>query len=83
MTIVSVYKKSEKFLLIRYCPPERVLPMRVSDSSIGSEAGQFHTACWMLVTAPDYLSVETQSARRLERVGKFFPSARFSLPKDG
>jgi hypothetical protein len=36
-------KTSEKFLLIRYYPPERGLPMRASDSSGGNEAGQFST----------------------------------------
>jgi len=37
-------EKSKKFQLIRYCSAQSGFPMRVSDSSVGGAAGQFHTA---------------------------------------
>ena len=33
-------EKSEKFQLIRYCSAQSGFPMRVSDSSVGSDADQ-------------------------------------------
>ena len=46
---VSVDEKSEKFQLFRYRSAQSGFPMRVSDSSVGSGAGQFHTARWATV----------------------------------
>jgi hypothetical protein len=46
---VSDDEKSENFWLFRYCLVQSGSPMRVSDSSVGGAAGQFHTMCWALV----------------------------------
>jgi RNA polymerase sigma factor (sigma-70 family) len=45
------HKKSEISLLNGYCWPQRGLPMKVGDSSVGGGAGQFHTTRWTLVMA--------------------------------
>jgi hypothetical protein len=44
-------ERSEISLLIGYFSRQDWLPMRVGDSSVGGEAGQFHTARWVLVMA--------------------------------
>jgi hypothetical protein len=50
-------ERSEISLLIGYFSRQDWLPMRVGDSSVGGEAGQFHTARWVLVLAS--VSVDT------------------------
>jgi predicted ArsR family transcriptional regulator len=44
-------EKSEISSLIGYCSPRGGFPMRVSDSSVGGDAGQFHTTRWTLAMA--------------------------------
>jgi hypothetical protein len=46
-----VEEMSEISLLIGYCSRQGGFPMRVGDSSVGGEAGQFHTTRWTLVMA--------------------------------
>ena len=38
---VRIDEKSEKFQLFRYCSVQSGFPMRVSDSSMGGDAGRF------------------------------------------
>jgi hypothetical protein len=51
-TSSSADEKSEKSYLFRYCVLQSGFPMRVSDSSVGDAAGQFHTTCWAVVMVP-------------------------------
>ena len=44
-------EKSEISWLIGYCSPQGGFPMRVSDSSVGGGAGQFHTTRWTPIMA--------------------------------
>jgi predicted ArsR family transcriptional regulator len=44
-------EKSEISSLIGYCSPQGGFPMRVSDSSVGGGAGQFHATRWTLAMA--------------------------------
>jgi hypothetical protein len=49
-SVVSADKESERFFLIRLYPALYAgIPMRVSDSSVGGEASQFHTTRWTVV----------------------------------
>jgi len=45
----SVEENSEKFRLFRYSSAQSGFPMRVSDSSVGGAAGEFHTTGWAVV----------------------------------
>src|SRR6516165_80936 len=49
---VRAVTKGERFSLIRYsCTCKRGFPMRMSDSLVGGDAGQFYTTRWTLVMA--------------------------------
>ena len=54
-------EKSEISSLIGYCSPQGGFPMRVSDSSVGGGAGQFHTTRWTLAMAS--ARVQSQTGR--------------------